>query len=333
MHSEWQVFMHNFNLNFSYGLSGFLDSNHIFHKIISFKFPNYSILLNTISPAEGQLYLNKSTGFASLSKYEGETTLNSTLAIGWKWRILNAHWECLSQAPLEANFHNLWSLKQSQTNFGKVSGNRIGVGLSQRMLSLCSRSCLVTAQFVLPRVGGEGSRCNSSLLVPASRGAGNLRLSQLTPGRAISSWERVVWTTAVRNLGDGAEHLGKESKENCVPCVLFSRGLPKCFPQSSSVCWRNASPWSQLQEVPSSHDSAEGSQALPLGNPFPTIIDLSSLFFFNFSFFLTSCLVLTVCFSLHLNVLFTHLFLPFKMWPKSSDGSRGYKGSGPLVCQ
>lgn len=76
--------MNSFTLNSSYRLSGFLDSGHIFHIIISWKFPNYSILSDTISSAEGQLYLNKSTGFASLSKHEGETALNAMLALGWK---------------------------------------------------------------------------------------------------------------------------------------------------------------------------------------------------------------------------------------------------------
>lgn len=76
--------MHSFNLNSSDRLSGFLDSKRIFHIMISFKFPNWFVLSDTISPAEEQLYLNKSTGFVSLSKYEGETALNSTLALGWK---------------------------------------------------------------------------------------------------------------------------------------------------------------------------------------------------------------------------------------------------------
>lgn len=76
--------MHSLTLNSSYRLSGFLDCGHIFHIIISCKFPNYSILSDAISPAEGQLYLNKSTGFASLCKHEGETALNAMLALGWK---------------------------------------------------------------------------------------------------------------------------------------------------------------------------------------------------------------------------------------------------------
>lgn len=129
---QWQ-FLCSFNLNSSYRLLGFLDSNHIFHIIISFKFPNYSILSETICPAERQLYLNKSTGFASLSKYEGETALNSTVALEWKRKILNPTLGMPLSSSLGSYFHNLWSTRQSQMNFGKVSGNRIGVELSQRM--------------------------------------------------------------------------------------------------------------------------------------------------------------------------------------------------------
>lgn len=175
-------------------------------------------------------------------------------------------------------------------NFGKVSGNGIGVGLSQRMFEpVCSRSCLVTVQFVLPRVGGEGSRCNSSLLVPGPRGAGNLRFSQLTPGGAISSWERACLNPlnsilVSGTLGRERTSVGRKARGTVRRVCCLQKGCPRVS-HSPVRCTGEAAPWSQLQEPPSSSASAEGSQALPLGNPFATIIDFSPLLFPVFLFF------------------------------------------------
>lgn len=199
-------------------------------------------------------------------------------------------------------------------NFGKVSGNGIGVGLSQRMFEpFCSRSCLVTAQFVLPRVGGEGSRCNSSLLVPGPRGAGNLRFSQLTPGGAISFWEKACLNPlnsilVSGTLGRERTSVGRKARRTVRRVCCLQKGCPSVS-HSPVLCTGEAAPWGQLQEPLSSSASAEGSQALPSGNPFPTIIDLSPLLFFSsFSLLLTSHLVPTLCFSLHLSVLFIYFY-------------------------
>lgn len=182
-------------------------------------------------------------------------------------------------------------------NFGKVSGNGIGVGLSQRMFEpFCSRSCLVSAQFVLPRVGGEGSRCNSSLLVPGPRGARNLRFSQLTPGGAISSWERACLNPlnsmlVSGTLGRERTSVGRKARRTVCHVCCLQKGCPR-ISHSPVLCAGEAPPWGQLQEPPSSSASAEGSQALPLGNPFPRIINLSPLLFSpSFSLFLISRLV------------------------------------------
>lgn len=137
-------------------------------------------------------------------------------------------------------------------NFGKVSGNGIGVGLSQRMFEpFCSRSCLVTAQFVLPRVGGEGSRCNSSLLVPGPRGAGNLRFSQLTPGGAISSWEKACLNPlnsilVSGTLGRERTAVGREARRTVHRVCCLQKGCPSVS-HSPVLCTGEAAPWGQLQ--------------------------------------------------------------------------------------
>ena len=148
------------------------------HIIISFKSPNYSILLNTICPAEGQLCLNKSTGFTSLSKYEGETApklYSGTLVEmkSSKSRTGNAS----SLALLEANFQDLWSPKQSQMNFGKVSGKGIGVGLSQRMSEplLCKLSSHPDSLSFSERVEERTEAILSWYLGPGSLDMGHLR--------------------------------------------------------------------------------------------------------------------------------------------------------------
>lgn len=160
-------------------------------------------------------------------------------------------------------------------------GTGLGWNFPRECLGLCSRSCLVTAQFVLPKVGGEGSRCNVSLLVPGPSGAGNLRFSHLIPGKGSylilgkSLFEPCEQYLSVRNLGLEQNICGKEIMENWVLWVLFPRGLLKCFTQSSSGHWRRASSSGPFQEPLCSSASAENSWALPLGSPLPTIIDLS----------------------------------------------------------
>lgn len=131
--------------------------------------------------------------------------------------------------------------KTKPNEFWKGQWEQDWVGLSQRMfgplLQELSGHCTVCPS----QMGGEGSTCNSSLLVPGPSGARNLRFSHLTPGRGShlilgkSLFEPCDQYMSVRNLGLEQNICGKELMENCVLWVLFPRGLLKCFTQSSSV--------------------------------------------------------------------------------------------------
>ena len=196
------------------------------HIIISFKSPNYSILLNTICPAEGQLCLNKSTGFTSLSKYEGETARKLYSGTLVEMKSSKSHTgNASSLALLEANFQDLWSPKQSQMNFGKVSGKGIGVGLSQRMSEplLCELSSHPDSLSFSERVQGAWTWGICAMCLEA----------------AISPWEPQEQCSYVRSLGERAQHLWEENCQGLsVLCLVIYRtvfqiikysALGKCF--------------------------------------------------------------------------------------------------------
>ena len=211
----------------------------ISHIIISFKSPNYSILLNTICPAEGQLCLNKSTGFTSLSKYEGEMAPKLYSGTLVEMKSSKSHTgNASSLALLEANFQDLWSPKQSQMNFGKVSGKGIGVGLSQRMSEplLCELSSHPDSLSFSERVEERTEAILSWYLGP---GAWTWGICAICLEAAISPWEPQEQCSYVRSLGERAQHLWEENCQGLsVLCLVIYRtvfqiikysALGKCF--------------------------------------------------------------------------------------------------------
>lgn len=194
------------------------------HIIISFKSPNYSILLNTICPAEGQLCLNKSTGFTSLSKYEGETTPKLYSGTLVEMKSSKSHTgNASSLALLEANFQDLWSPKQSQMNFGKVSGKGIGWDFPRECLSLCSASCPVT-QTVCPSQKGWRRGQKPSCPGTWDQGAWTWDICTICLEAAISPWEPQKQCSYVRNLGERAQHLWEENCQGLsVLCLVIYR--------------------------------------------------------------------------------------------------------------
>lgn len=208
----------------------FLTPTLFSHIITSFKSPNYSILLNTICPAEGQLCLNKSTGFTSLSKYEGETApklysgtsveinrvRNPTLGmphlwLSWKLTFITCG------APNKAK----WILERSV-------GKRLGWDFPRECLSLCSLSCLVTCTVCTSQGVWRRGQKPSSL--------GTWGQGGWTRGFAHFAWRQPSHPGNPRNsvvtsgnLEDEHSICGKKIAKDCLLCVLLSREPLMCF--------------------------------------------------------------------------------------------------------
>lgn len=208
-------------------------------------------------------------------------------------------------------------------NFGKVSGNGIGVGLSQRMFepllqelsgrcTMCpSQSGWRREQMQFFSLGTWAQWAWKAKIFPVDPGGSHLILGK-------SLIEPLEQYASVRNLGGGGERLWEAQR--LVRLVSWFREDCRSGSHSPGLCTEMCC---SLKWAPKRHCFCWGLSGMAMRKPVPN--NNWPISFILFSFFLTSCLVLTLCFSLHLSVLFIRLFLPSKTWPESSDGSRAYR--------
>ena len=164
---------------------------------------------------------------------------NYTLALWWKWRVLNPtlgmphlllSWKLtfrICGAPNKAK----WILERSV-------GKGLGWDFPRECLSLCSASCPVT-RTVCPSQKGWRRGQKPSCPGTWDQGAWTWGICAICLEAAISPWEPQEQCSYVRSLGERAQHLWEENCQGLsVLCLVIYRtvfqiikysALGKCF--------------------------------------------------------------------------------------------------------